>query len=177
MNFNENSFVNQNKCARFGFAIVYKLQGTDALDNEKIKSESDFHILVIDDDNAIRDCITYALSLEGFKVHGATHGQAGLEFIHQMKDKALPIDLIFLDLMMPKMNGWEFLANASQDAFLKDTKIILITAAGNIQPTEGLTAVLNKPFELDALIEIAKKHTLNSSTHLKPPTKDAVAAL
>jgi len=125
------------------------------------KTRADCHILVIDDDEAIRDSVTYALELEGYTVHRAVNGQNGLEMIKNMSIEDKKPDLIFLDLMMPKMNGWEFVEALQTDENLKNLKIIIITAAGNVSPPAQVTDVLKKPFELDTLINIARKYTVS----------------
>lgn len=61
-------------------------------------------VMVIDDDKAIRESISEILKLKGYNVVPCSNGKEGINFLR----KSAPC-LILLDLMMPVMNGWEFL--------------------------------------------------------------------
>lgn len=68
---------------------------------------ADITVLLVDDDEMIRDCITAYLDDEGFTVHGVASGEAGLELIATL----LP-DVCISDLRLPGMNGEEFILRA-----------------------------------------------------------------
>jgi len=61
------------------------------------------HILIIDDEEEIRDLISYNLAKEGFEISTAENGRVGFERL-----KEITVDLILLDVMMPEMDGIEF---------------------------------------------------------------------
>ena len=84
-------------------------------------------ILVIDDDSELRAVLQEALTDASFEVETADNGQVGLE-------KALLIkpNLILLDLVMPVMDGWEFLERLHQDEWGKTAQIIILTNADDI---------------------------------------------
>lgn len=122
---------------------VHKLDGTGK------------RILVIDDDLAIRVLLQAVLKRMKFEVELAEDGAAGLERLAQ----EAPYDLILLDLMMPRLNGYEFIEQISRrDPGRGRQHIIVFTAAGKRGvdkiPTETICNSILKPFDLDTFIEI-----------------------
>ena len=79
-------------------------------------------VLIVDDDNDLRTVLKDKLDLSGFDTACAVNGEEGLK-------KALEIhpDIILLDIMMPKMNGWQTLDKLRQDAWGKNAKVIMLT--------------------------------------------------
>jgi CheY-like chemotaxis protein len=107
-------------------------------------------VLVVEDDEGIRELIALALGDEGHQVDEALDGRSALEQIARQ-----PPDLIILDMKMPGMDGWEF-ARAYRGRHGGRTPIVVLTAAidAEARATEvGAEAFLAKPFDLDALIE------------------------
>ena len=114
-------------------------------------------ILVIEDDQPIRDAIQHALELEGYNVLAAADGQEGLEIL---RTAARPC-LILLDLMMPIMNGWEFLEELRKDklSMIATLPVIITSAAGRaadsaVQQAQGY---IKKPINLDLLLDMVAK--------------------
>jgi len=111
-------------------------------------------ILVIDDDLAIRVLLQAVLKRMKFDVELAEDGQVGLDKLRQNAG----FDLILLDLMMPRVNGYEFIERIKD--ILPDGRphIIVFTAAGKrgvdkIPPDAVCNAIL-KPFDLEKFIEM-----------------------
>lgn len=113
-------------------------------------------ILIIDDDKAVREVVNLLLSSEGFEVLEAIDGEDGLNKINSKKP-----DLILLDIIMPKINGYMLLNKLSQDKELKKIPVILLTAtsqmAGSISLGSHSVDNIHKPFEPDDLINKIKK--------------------
>jgi DNA-binding response OmpR family regulator len=110
-------------------------------------------ILVIDDDLAIRVLLQAVLKRMKFDVELAEDGAAGLERLQ--RDAAY--DLVLLDLMMPRLNGYEFIEQMGNRNGNRP-HIIVFTAAGKrgvdkIPPNAVCNSIL-KPFDLDTFIEI-----------------------
>ena len=84
-------------------------------------------ILVVDDDNELRSVLRDALLEAGYEVELAENGKTGL-------DKALSVrpNLILLDLVMPVMDGWEFLEKLNNDEWGRSAKVIILTNADDI---------------------------------------------
>jgi CheY-like chemotaxis protein len=111
-------------------------------------------ILVIDDDLAIRVLLQAVLKRMKFEVELAEDGAAGLERL--AADPAY--DLVLLDLMMPRLNGYEFIDQIGQRHPDHRPHIIVFTAAGKrgvdkIPPNAVCNSIL-KPFDLDTFIGI-----------------------
>jgi CheY-like chemotaxis protein len=111
-------------------------------------------ILVIDDDLAIRVLLQAVLKRMKFDVELAEDGAAGLERLQQ----AAPYDLILLDLMMPRLNGYEFIDRIGEAYPEQRPHIIVFTAAGKRGvekiPANAVCNSILKPFDLDTFIEI-----------------------
>ena len=113
------------------------------------------HILIVEDEKGIIDFLKQGLEEEGFTISTALNGKDGLE-----KALSLPIDLILLDWMMPKMTGIEVCKAIREH---KVTPIIFLTAKDTVKETiEGLKAGANdyikKPFSFEELLERIKIH-------------------
>lgn len=114
-------------------------------------------ILIVDDDDDIRDTLRDILTDLGHQVLEAANGRAALDLLSAAE--ALP-DLILLDLGMPVMNGLEFRQAQWEDARLAPIPIVLITAAGDpldkrraIRPD----AMLAKPFRFEDLVAVLER--------------------
>ena len=113
------------------------------------------HILIVEDEKGIVDFLKQGLEEEGFAISTATNGKDGLEMA-----LSLPIDLVLLDWMMPKMTGIEVCKAIREH---KNTPIIFLTAKDTVQETvEGLKSGANdyikKPFSFEELLERIKIH-------------------
>lgn len=111
--------------------------------------------MVIDDDLAIRVLLQAVLKRMKFEVELAEDGAAGLEKLQNHND----YDLILLDLMMPRLNGYEFIEQIGKRyGEGHRPHIVVFTAAGKrgvdkIPPSAVCNSIL-KPFDLDTFIEI-----------------------
>ena len=107
-------------------------------------------VLVVDDEEPIRNTLTEALELEGYTVKAASNGAEAFELVRRFRPSA-----IVLDLMMPVMSGWEFLEHCQRDARCSGTPVLVISAYSKLPQeaaTLGVKACIAKPFDLDVLI-------------------------
>jgi CheY-like chemotaxis protein len=114
-------------------------------------------VLVVDDDDVIRQLITVNLELEGFEVATAVDGQDCLD-----KVKAVQPDVITLDIMMPRLDGWEAAGRLRADPETAGIKVVLLSARAQEADLErgsriGMDAYLTKPFDPDELIEVVRR--------------------
>lgn len=111
-------------------------------------------ILVIDDDLAIRVLLQAVLKRMKFDVELAEDGAVGLEKLHQNGQ----FDLILLDLMMPRINGYEFIEQVKKEYGDTRPHIIVFTAAGKRGvekiPVDSVCNSILKPFDLEKFIEM-----------------------
>lgn len=84
-------------------------------------------ILVVDDNDAVRDLLAARLEDRGYRVATAADGQEAVYMVRQR-----PFDLVLLDIMMPEMNGYEVLAQLKTDPALQHIPIIVLSALNDI---------------------------------------------
>ncbi|MBG0789013.1 MAG: response regulator [Desulfovibrionaceae bacterium] len=118
-------------------------------------------ILIVDDEVHIKMLLEQTLEeLEDeyeVVLYTASDGEEGLEFIRSKRP-----DLVFLDIMMPKMNGYEVCRVVKDDQDLVDIKIILLTAKGQeVDRKQGLELgammYMTKPFDPDEILRVSKE--------------------
>jgi two-component system, OmpR family, alkaline phosphatase synthesis response regulator PhoP len=120
----------------------------------------DQKILIVDDEAHIRMLIEQTLEEledEGVEFLSAENGEVALEVIQKEKPQ-----LVFLDVMMPKMNGMEVCRRVKQELGLKDTFIVLLTAKGQEADRQkgldmGADVYMTKPFDPEVLLNKAKE--------------------
>jgi len=109
-------------------------------------------ILIIDDEEDLREIMQMSLEIEGYKVFTAKNGQEGLELLHKIERPGL----ILLDLMMPVLDGREFMKLLESDQALSGSEVIpviLITAFNPQDFDFKINSILHKPMEMNALID------------------------
>ena len=84
-------------------------------------------ILVVEDDADLGKTVARCLSDEGYEIEIAADGHSALEALRRS-----PCDLVLLDLMMPKMNGWEFRARQLADPSLASIPVVVMTATSDL---------------------------------------------
>lgn len=115
------------------------------------------HILVVEDDEAVRSALVGNLESAGFRVVQASNGNEGLALL-----RAFPnIRLVLLDLMMPGLDGWQFRREQLADKHLASVPTVLVTgsAAGRLE-VERLHAAgyVQKPVTREQLIKVALQY-------------------
>jgi CheY-like chemotaxis protein len=106
-------------------------------------------VLVVDDDAELREGLCDVLVEEGYSVIGATDGADALEHLREF---ALP-DVVLLDLGMPRMDGYEFLARRDADDLLKSVPVIVISSSTDRRRMRfPVTTTLTKPVDLVMLL-------------------------
>ena len=126
------------------------------------------HVLVVDDDHAIRDTLRLVLEEEGYAVREAADGAAALDIIRSVSEP----QVVLLDLRMPRVDGSRVLSEVEADARLAGRDaFILITANLNTLPLAVVTLldrldvpVLPKPFDMDELLGVVAAAARRLST-------------
>ena len=114
-------------------------------------------ILVVDDEDEVRQMVTDILEDEGYPVVTARNGQEALNYLQTAAE--LP-SLILLDLMMPVMDGPAFRKEQQRDARLKNIPVVVFSAGRNRQQASALDAAafIDKPFDYDLLCNTIAVH-------------------
>jgi CheY-like chemotaxis protein len=117
-------------------------------------------ILIVDDDVDIREVLVEALEDQGFEVVSAADGQEALTVVRGL---TAPPSAILLDLMMPVMNGYEFLEQRRNDAVLASIPVAIITAGHGVDRDrlENVASIMRKPLDLPKLVDML--HEMRSS--------------
>ena len=115
-------------------------------------------ILVAEDDSIVVQLIEYLLSKHEYKVVKACHGEEALALTQSIKP-----DMIFLDIIMPKMNGIETLERLQKDARFHNIPVVLLSSAGQEAEVlrglqQGARGYIVKPFGPQELIETVRRY-------------------
>ncbi|WP_164019210.1 response regulator [Pyxidicoccus trucidator] len=105
-------------------------------------------VLVVEDDEDIRAAIAEILEGEGYEVTIAANGSEALDELQHMPRPCL----ILLDLMMPVMNGHEFLARLREVPRMQAVPVLVLTAVSTEAPP-GARGLLRKPFIVEELLD------------------------
>jgi CheY-like chemotaxis protein len=130
-------------------------------------SDSSPELLLVDDDQELRELLAVTLRERGFSVVTAGNGQEALD---RLRSAALPA-AVLLDLNMPTMNGWQFCAAKKADAALKALPVIVLSAAANKDPASpyylDVDEVVIKPIAIEPLL-LAIERLLDRSRKRTP---------
>jgi CheY-like chemotaxis protein len=111
--------------------------------------------MIVEDDPDIRDCVQLILEDEGFEVVTAANGAEAEAELEHMDQPCV----VLLDLMMPVMNGWEFLDHLKKRGKLDGDgmHVVVVSATPNMVP-RGPVKCIRKPVHADQLIETVRKY-------------------
>lgn len=115
-------------------------------------------VLIVDDERDITETIKFVLEAAGYECLCAYDGEEGLNAA-----KELNPDLIILDVMMPKINGFKISRLLKFDTRYKDIPILMLTARSQEKDRElgeetGADEYITKPFDIDFVLERVKAH-------------------
>jgi len=114
-------------------------------------------VLIVDDEPSVVKLVTKCMELAGFEVVVAMDGQAALTKVREHNP-----DVVILDVMLPKLNGFEVCSLLKQNSHYQHIPIIMFTALMEEQDywkgmACGADAYLSKPFSIDALEQLVKR--------------------
>ena len=115
-------------------------------------------VLVIEDESSIRDNILEMFELKGIEVYGAINGKEALAVIDSIQP-----NIILCDLMMPVMNGFEFIEALKQNEQHQNIPVIFVSARAEVTEKEkaleaGAADFITKPFSFVEVFEKLSKH-------------------
>src|SRR5947199_7564152 len=112
-------------------------------------------VLIVDDDDRIREYVRVNLEMEGYTVREAGSAEEGLAALEEESP-----DLILLDVMMPQVDGWEMLRRVQEKHGVGSIPVVMFSGqldAGREAAERGAQGFVGKPFDLRALIEQTKQ--------------------
>lgn len=117
-------------------------------------------ILVVEDDDDIRNAMIDVLESEGYHAEAATNGKEALDLLHKITKPCL----VLLDMMMPIMNGREFLDEVMEDSYLAPIPVLIVSAVADKSDTKGAVGFLKKPVDLDVVLKIVDEYCSGTFT-------------
>jgi CheY-like chemotaxis protein len=111
-------------------------------------------VLLVDDDEDLRDSIADLLRQRGYFVETAEDGHAALATIARHSRPCV----VLLDLVMPGMDGWKLLGVMQADPLMATIPIVIASAHAATHAPSGAAGVLHKPFDLDELFAVVERH-------------------
>jgi CheY-like chemotaxis protein len=111
-------------------------------------------ILIVDDDESIREALQMALESEGYDIAVASQGEEALAWLGEHPSPGL----VLLDLMMPVMDGWAVIDELRQSDRLCHLSIVVMTAFGRDLRSAATLPLLRKPVELTNLMTAVDQH-------------------
>ncbi len=144
--------------ATFSFELELKRNKDETSVQARPLTLRNVRILVCDDLPEICNLVCEQLTLAGMRCNSALSGKQALEMMHQAYSESDPYNLAIIDYLMPEMNG-EMLASAINDHdYLRDTCLVMLTAAGNPLADDffvkkGFSAYIAKPIQNQRFIE------------------------
>jgi len=136
-------------------------------------------VLVVEDDDLISEMVIKNLKLEGYQVEAAHDGEEGIR-----KAKAVNPDLVLLDVLLPRLDGWDVLTQLRENPRVRDIPIIMLTAVSDEKSkVQGLRGgaddYVTKPFsalELIARIEVVLKRAGKAGSNSQGSTREQISA-
>ena len=115
-------------------------------------------ILIVDDEQDIVESLKFVLEVSGFMCYTAYNGEDGLRLA-----KEIMPDLIILDVMMPKINGYKISRLLKYDNKYKDIPIIMVTPRSQMEDKmigeeTGVNEYITKPFELEQIVKKVEEY-------------------
>ena len=132
---------------------VPRPQPSRSAEGDRKEVDTSRFVLIVDDDPDLLDVTSFVIENEGMVVETARNGEEALALLCAGR---LPT-LVLLDLMMPVMNGWEFLAAVANDPLLKGIPVVVLTAAEHAE-VPGAREVMSKPMDLKELLRVVERY-------------------
>lgn len=112
-------------------------------------------IMIVDDEEDIRDALSYFLQNMGYETIECQDGLAAWNYLHQNTSKP---GIILLDLSMPRMSGDQLLVHLKNHDELKAIPVIVVSALSDSLRDDSVVAAVKKPFSLEQLSQLISTH-------------------
>ena len=117
-------------------------------------------ILIVEDDEPIRDSLIELLEFEGYQVLSTSNGQEALDCLMSLSKDGLP-GLILLDLMMPVKDGYQFCLEKNNIITLSEIPVLIMSADNQIKEKQMETKAkdyIKKPFDIEKVLAMVKEY-------------------
>ena len=125
--------------------------------NRIVEWERPDYILIVEDDGDVSESLTEVLEEEGHRVVSFEDGRLALDYLRQ---KIVLPQLIFLDFLMPHMDGWQFLSERRKDARIREVPVVGMSASDRVDErslSQSVVQLLRKPVSLDSLLGAVRR--------------------
>ncbi len=122
-------------------------------------------ILVVEDDSDIRNALVDMLESEGYHAESAENGKEALDLLHTIHKPCL----VLLDMMMPIMNGREFLDAIVKDSYLAPIPVLVVSAIADRTTTKGAIGFVKKPVDIDTVLKVVNQYCEGATTGVQIP--------
>ena len=114
-----------------------------------------WQVLIVEDDEDVRESLADVLAARGYQTLTAENGDVALAMI---RDDGVKPSLVLLDLMMPVMDGYQFLQNQAEDPWLAEVPVVLVTAQRPARKLafSAVRGVIEKPLDLRSLLSVVR---------------------
>src|SRR5688500_3810051 len=113
-------------------------------------------VMIVENDPDVREVVFELLTARGVEAMAAMHGRHALDQLAATAEKP---DLILLDLTMPVMSGYEFLAAKAVDPAISAIPVVVMSAAHDVdERIAGCAGVVKKPVRLEALLAVIDRY-------------------
>ena len=117
-------------------------------------------ILIVDDSKLIHKMFEVML-----RSHRLVHAEDGVDGLQKLAEHS-DVDLILLDVNMPRMNGLEFLSEVRANDAFADVPVVIVSTEGKDEDTEralqsGATAYITKPFQSERILDVVSRLTMS----------------
>jgi len=120
-------------------------------------------ILVVEDEPTIRENLKMLLELEGFPVYTANNGEEGLKVLRSIPRPCI----VLLDLLMPVMNGMEFMEAKSHEDAIAAIPVCIVSGVAEKPDMSKASAFVKKPIEFDGLLKFVRHYCGTSNKEEK----------
>jgi CheY-like chemotaxis protein len=125
-------------------------------------------VMIVDDDEGTLDALGGLLEIEGYSVDRARNGREALDALAAAREEP---GLILLDLKMPVMDGWQFLAERAKDPATHRTPVVLLSGLPYIPNAPGVADFLSKPIDAKRLLDCVRRFCGGPASAAGPRSK------
>jgi CheY-like chemotaxis protein len=112
-------------------------------------------VLLIEDDRSIQKMLSTYLEIEGYQVYVASNGEEGMRLLESTPERPC---VVLLDMLMPKVNGWEFLEFQRGHASFASIPVVVVSAFPEIAQSVKPDVFVPKPIQTDALMDAIERY-------------------